>query len=203
MEFSEKLAQLRKGKGLTQEQLAKELYVSRTAVSKWENGRGTPSIDSLRAIAKFFDVTVDELLSADAVLEAALSERRELSLEQLQLASAWLSLVALACFVLPLYKSHLGDAFTSVPLYQLESSLAPVFAIAQLVMAVCGVAALLATRFDRQRIAKILLIAGDALCAVLALVFALASQPYPACVFLVLLVSKMFIRIKLSQVTAS
>ena len=64
MEFHEKLQQLRKQKGLTQEELAEFLYVSRTAVSKWESGRGYPNIDSLKAIAQFFSVTIDGLLYA-------------------------------------------------------------------------------------------------------------------------------------------
>ena len=50
MEFHEKLQELRKAKGLTQEELAKQLYVSRTAISKWESGKGYPSIDSLKEI---------------------------------------------------------------------------------------------------------------------------------------------------------
>ena len=52
MEFNEKLQELRKQKGLTQEAMAELLFVSRTAVSKWESGRGYPGIDSLKAIAK-------------------------------------------------------------------------------------------------------------------------------------------------------
>lgn len=54
MEFGKKLQELRKQKGLTQEELAGALYVSRTAVSKWESGRGYPNIESLKAMAKFF-----------------------------------------------------------------------------------------------------------------------------------------------------
>ena len=68
MEFNEKLQELRKKKGLTQEELAEVLYVSRTAISKWESGRGYPSIDSLKAIARFFGLTVDELLSGEEML---------------------------------------------------------------------------------------------------------------------------------------
>lgn len=61
MEFNEKLQQLRTGKNLTQEQLAEQLYVSRTAISKWESGKGYPNIESLKCISKFFSVTIDEL----------------------------------------------------------------------------------------------------------------------------------------------
>ena len=62
MEFHEKLLELRKRKGLTQEELAEALFISRAAVSKWESGRGYPNIDSLKAIAAFFSVTIDDIL---------------------------------------------------------------------------------------------------------------------------------------------
>ena len=65
MEFNEKLQELRKQRGLTQEELAQALYVSRTAISKWESGRGYPNIESLNTIAKFFAITIDEVLSGD------------------------------------------------------------------------------------------------------------------------------------------
>jgi transcriptional regulator with XRE-family HTH domain len=76
MEFGEKLQELRKARSLTQEQLAEALYVSRTAVSKWESGRGYPSIDSLREVSRFFSVTIDELISPDEVVSVAQAERR-------------------------------------------------------------------------------------------------------------------------------
>ena len=65
MEFHEKLKELRKSRGLTQEELAEAIYVSRTAVSKWESGRGYPGIDSLKEIAVFFSETIDELLTGE------------------------------------------------------------------------------------------------------------------------------------------
>ena len=85
MEFNEKIQELRKQKGLTQEELAEKLYVSRTAISKWESGRGYPNIESLKAIAKFFSVTVDELLSSGEVLTIAEedSKRKEKHLRDL------------------------------------------------------------------------------------------------------------------------
>ena len=77
MEFNEKLQKLRKQKGLTQEELAEALYVSRTAVSKWESGRGYPNIESLKAISKFFSVTVDELLSGGEALTIAEEDHKQ------------------------------------------------------------------------------------------------------------------------------
>src|SRR5574344_727295 len=71
MELSEKLQELRKQKNLTQEELAEVLFVSRTAISKWESGRGYPSIDSLKAISEYFSVTIDELISGQELLVAA------------------------------------------------------------------------------------------------------------------------------------
>ena len=71
MELSEKLQELRKEKGLTQEELAEALFVSRTAISKWESGRGVANIESLKAISKFFSVSIDELLSGEEILKIA------------------------------------------------------------------------------------------------------------------------------------
>ncbi len=77
MEFNEKIQELRKRKGLTQEELAEILYVSRTAISKWESGRGFPNIESLKAISKFFSVSLDELLSGEEILAIAENDRKE------------------------------------------------------------------------------------------------------------------------------
>ncbi len=62
MSLGEKLKEFRKKAGLSQEQLAEKLSVSRQAITKWEADRGMPNVESLQCIAKLFDVSVDYLL---------------------------------------------------------------------------------------------------------------------------------------------
>ena len=63
MKFSDKLKMFRAEHNLTQDELADKIYVTRTAISKWETDNGYPSIESLKQIAKLFNTTLDELLS--------------------------------------------------------------------------------------------------------------------------------------------
>lgn len=65
MTLSEKLQILRKAAGLSQEQLAERLNVTRQAVSKWETGEGKPDIDNLLPLAKLLGTTVDYLLDEE------------------------------------------------------------------------------------------------------------------------------------------
>lgn len=62
MSLGEKLKDCRKKAGLSQEQLAEKLCVSRQAITKWESGRGTPGIDNLQSISKLFGISIDDLL---------------------------------------------------------------------------------------------------------------------------------------------
>ncbi len=63
MKLCDKLKLLRKSNNLTQDEMAEKLYVTRTAVSKWETDKGYPSIDSLKIISHIFHVSLDELIS--------------------------------------------------------------------------------------------------------------------------------------------
>ena len=61
-EVKTSIKQLRQDKGISQEQLAEQLHVTRQAVSNWENGKTQPDIETLTQIAEFFDVSVERLI---------------------------------------------------------------------------------------------------------------------------------------------
>lgn len=69
MTLSEKLYKLRKDKGLSQEQLADGLGVSRQAISKWESGQSTPESEKLVLISNYFDISLDYLMKDDIALD--------------------------------------------------------------------------------------------------------------------------------------
>ena len=119
MEFSKKLQELRKQKGLTQEELAKSLYVSRTAISKWESGRGYPSIDSLKEIAKFFSVTVDQLLSGEEVLTIAQEDQKQKAGHLRDLVFGLLDMSLVMFFFLPFFGQRAGNTVQEVSVFAL------------------------------------------------------------------------------------
>ena len=119
MEFYEKLQQLRKQKGLTQEELAQALFVSRTAVSKWESGRGYPNLESLKAIAGFFGVTVDALLSGEELLSVAEENSRQKENHIRDLVFGLLDLSVAMFLFLPLFGQKADGILQEVSLLSL------------------------------------------------------------------------------------
>ena len=75
MEFNNKLYELRKQKGLSQEELANRLNVSRQTVSKWEVGESSPDMEKLVAISELFDISLDELVLDKTVKKEESSEQ--------------------------------------------------------------------------------------------------------------------------------
>ncbi|MCM1136820.1 MAG: helix-turn-helix domain-containing protein [Clostridium sp.] len=69
MNFSEKLKEIRKKEGISQEQLAEKIGVSRQAITKWETGKGLPDMENMVILAEIFKTTIDELLT-DSVIKA-------------------------------------------------------------------------------------------------------------------------------------
>ena len=121
MEFNEKLQELRKIKGLTQEELAEHLHVSRTAISKWESGRGYPNIDSLKAISKFYGVTLDELLSGDELLTIAEEDTKRTENRYRDLVFGVLGISVSMLLFLPFFGQNGNGAVQSVSLLALTN----------------------------------------------------------------------------------
>ncbi|WP_297958542.1 helix-turn-helix domain-containing protein [uncultured Ruminococcus sp.] len=78
MEFNNKLYELRKQKGFSQEELANRLNVSRQTVSKWEVGDSTPDMEKLVAISDLFGISLDELVLDKAPEKAPEPAKSEL-----------------------------------------------------------------------------------------------------------------------------
>jgi transcriptional regulator with XRE-family HTH domain len=111
----------RKQKGLTQEEVANALFVSRTAISKWESGRGYPNIDSLKAIASFFSVTVDELLSGEQLLSLAEKDLKQKGNHLCDLLFGLLDCAVLSLLFIPLFAQKSAQAIQSCSLLSLDS----------------------------------------------------------------------------------
>ena len=116
MEFSKKLQELRKSRGITQEELAASIFVSRTAVSKWESGRGYPSIDSLKAVSEYFAVSIDELLSGEELLFAARDEKMRFGERARDLVFGLADVIMALLLFLPLFADRRGAEIMSVSL---------------------------------------------------------------------------------------
>ena len=119
MEFHEKLQESRKNKGFTQEELAESLYISRTAVSKWESGRGMPSIESLKAISKFFAVTLDELLSGEELLMIAEDDHKQKEMHIRDLIYGLLDCSMVLLFFMPFFGQRTDGTIQGVSLLAL------------------------------------------------------------------------------------
>ena len=119
MEFNQKLIELRKKKGLTQEELGAILFVSRTAISKWESGRGYPNLDTLKTMSKFFGVTVDELLSCDQLLSVAEQDGKQKENNILDLVFAVMDIAFILFLILPLFAQTVDGVILEVSLINL------------------------------------------------------------------------------------
>lgn len=185
MELHEKLQELRKQKGLTQEELAEALFVSRAAVSKWETGRGSPGIDSLKALADFFSVTVDQLLSGDEPVTAGETRRRRVPVFPLLDCSAILFLF------LPLFRQAAEAGVSGVSLLA-PTDIAPYMKAAFLAVVIAMAAwGVLTLALQRNRSTVSLVLSGSAV-----LLFIMGSQPYAAAFSFLLLTIKVFLPVK-------
>ncbi len=193
MEFNEKLQQLRKQKGLTQEELAEALFVSRTAISKWESGRGYPNIDSLKAIAAFFGVTIDELLSCDQVLTLAEAYNKQKETQLRDLVFGLLDCSTAMLFFLPFFGQKAGQIIQGVSLLALNevaSYLRSAYFVVIVAMIVWGVLTLALQNGHYAVWVRLKSKLSLGLHALGVFLFIISSQPYAAALLFLFLVIK-------------
>ena len=192
MEFNEKLLELRKSRGLTQEELAEALFVSRTAVSKWESGRGYPNLDSLRQISRFFAVSINELICPEEVFSAAEEEKKESLDRYLTLLCGALDILSGLLLFLPVFGNG-TETPASVSLFGitgLNPWIRTVFAAVIAVTVLNGICSIVISRFDKPMWNHHRVVTGLALSVTGTAVFIATRQPYAGIICLAILVIK-------------
>lgn len=203
MEFNEKLQQLRKEKSMTQEQLAEELFVSRTAISKWESGKGYPNIDSLKSISKLFSISIDNLLSGEVLISLAESENGTNINKIYILIFGILDLMALTFLFLPLYAYQEGAFVRKVNLFALQDISAitrAIFFIFPILMATFGIIELVIQHYDNDKWLNIRKKCSIFLQAFIILVLIATRHPYAIALMFVLFMIKVVLLIRSSRI---
>ena len=107
MELKDKIKNLRKEQGLTQAQLADALFVSRSTVTKWENGLGLPGPDSMKALEALFEVEPEQITTTEP--EVVIVEKNR-KLHRIAQAAGWILLLTLTAFSMYLpFALHEGN----------------------------------------------------------------------------------------------
>lgn len=202
MEFHEKLQELRKGRGLTQEELAEALYVSRTAISKWESGRGYPSIDSLKEISGYFSVTIDELLSSDKLLSIAEKENKANLQNMCDILFGMIDICYLMLIALPLYPNVVNGYIYSVNLWAYTQATELNYLLFWIVYAslvISGITKLLLAKFRRDKYNSAMTGISMVLGIIMVLFLAVTREAYAVVVAFLLLVIKGILLLKYTK----
>ena len=199
MEFHEKLQELRKGRGLTQEELAEAIYVSRTAISKWESGRGYPSIDSLKEISSYFSVTIDELLSSDRLLSIAEKENKANLQNMCDILFGMIDVCSFMLIALPLYPNMVNGYIYSVNLWAYTQTTELnylLFWIMYVSLVILGIIKLLFAKFRSEKYNQAMTGISMILGIALVLFLAVTREAYAVAVAFLLLVIKGILLLK-------
>ena len=199
MTFGEIIKKLRTDKGLTQDELAEKIYVTRTAISKWESGRGFPNIESLKAISKYFSVSLDELLSGEEILAIAENDNKQKERTLRDLIFGLLDCGMALLLFLPFFGQKADGVIRSVSLLALsniQTYLKTAYIAFACIMIVLGVMTL-ALQNCRQRLwiqSKSVLslsLSAGGVC-----LFIISQQPYAAVFVFAFLIIKALMLIK-------
>ncbi len=197
MEFNEKLQELRKNKELTQEELAESLYVSRTAVSKWEPGRGYPNIESLKEISKFFSVSIDELLSGEKLLFIAEKENKTNIKSICELLLGAVDLFYVLLIFLPLYPDTVNGFIYSVSLLnytEISSFNKTIYWVMFFTLILIGATKIMFVKIRKEKVNKAVTVVSVVSNILIVLLFAITREVYALIlVFLFLIIKGLLI----------
>ena len=199
MEFGEKIQKLRNENKWTQEQLAEKLYVSRTAVSKWESGKGYPNIDSLKDIAKLFNKTIDELLSSEEIIDIAKKENTSNIKRTNNLIYGLLDIISVLFIFLPLYAQKAESFVYSVSLIStndISNIIKISYIIILSILSLIGIAEIILNFIDNKKIQRIVNIISLIIETFSILFFAISRQTYLTAIIFIILIIKIAIIIK-------
>lgn len=199
MELNFKIQELRKQKGLTQEELAKILFVSRTAISKLESGRGYPSIDSLKALSAYFSISIDELLSGKELILAAEQDNRQKISHMQDIVFGLLDCAAVSFLLLPLFSQKVGNAFIGVSLIGLTDVMwytKAVYAFIIILTVICGALTLALQDVDVSLWRKVRGNLSVTFSVIGCLIFIVTSQIYVAIFSFLFMLIKVILFIK-------
>ena len=201
MEFNEKLQELRKGRSMTQEELAEALFVSRTAISKWESGRGYPSIDSLKEISRFFSVTIDDLLCSEELISVAENDKEAFVGKSVSLICSALDILLVILLFIPAFGNGTGSS-ESVSLFELNGIhlwVKTVYGVTVGVTILNGIFGMIIAGFNRPEWNRHRIVTGIGLSILSVSVFIVTRQPYAGIVCFSFLVIKGFLTAKLKR----
>ena len=199
MTFGEIIKKLRTDNGLTQDELAEKIYVTRTAISKWESDRGFPNIESLKTISKYFSVSLDELLSGEEILAIAENDNKQKERTLRDLIFGLLDCGMALLLFLPFFGQKADGVIIEVSLlalYDIQLYLKTVYIAFVGIMIVLGVMTLALQNCHQRLWIQSKSVLSLTLSAVGVCLFIISQQPYAAVFVFAFLIIKALMLIK-------
>ena len=199
MELSKKIKKIRNDNKLTQEQFAEKMLVSRTAVSKWENGTCHPSIDSLKYMSKTFNISLDKLLSNEEILEIANNENKNNISKYNSLLFSLLDIIRIIFIFLPLYSYKTNNFVYSVSLFNLNDlglTLKIIFISIFIIYFIVGFTELILNYKERTPIINKISLFLDAISI---FILSFTNQPYLIALMFIIFTIKIIMLLKVNK----
>ena len=196
MEFCDKIKKIRTDNNLTQEQFAEKLYVSRTAVSKWESGKGYPSIDSLKYMSKLFNISIDDLLSSEEILDIAEQDKQQKIKKNNGFIFGAFDLLSLFMIILPLYAFTVNNYIYSVSLFAKNDLLNYIkisYLVSYIILFIIGIIEIILSLLGKEKIQKYLNIISISIHLLVILFLIMTKEPYAFSLIFMLFVFKSFL----------